>query len=112
MVVCLVVRVGRVEEERLNGGGGDVHGGEALCGGVVQQWWRRWDDEDGGGSWQHGCYGGTQVCGENDERLMMMVKGWNVMCHAGGWLEGMARVVLDGYGKGKEGDAGALCEDA
>jgi len=52
------------------------------------------------------------VCGENDERLMMMVKGWNVMCHAGGWLEGMARVVLDGYGKGKEGDAGALCEDA
>jgi len=37
MVVCLVVRVGRVEEERLNGGGGDVHGGEALCGGVVQQ---------------------------------------------------------------------------
>jgi len=26
--------------------------------------------------------------------------------------EGMARVVLDGYGKGKEGDIGALREDA
>jgi len=26
--------------------------------------------------------------------------------------EGMAKVVLDGYGKGKEGDVGALCEDA
>ena len=26
--------------------------------------------------------------------------------------EGMARVVLDGYGKGREGNVSALCEDA
>jgi len=36
-------------------------------------------------------------------------RGWG---GSAAWEEGMARMVSDGYGKGEEGDVGALCEGA
>jgi len=66
------------------------------------------------------CWNGRVVGGmvkRDRERKMVMApdsvgkeeRGWDGSV---AWEEGMARVVLDGHGKGKEGDVGVLCDDA